>query len=208
MKRQPGTLKLSKEIRASLVRLAALTPMRDPPHLDLEAVEALEAELGCGFSDDVLALFAFGGDELGERCGIELDQVRTMTDDAHEQGCPDDLVTIGCDADGHVHFCVKRKPDGRIFLFDNQDGSAAPVSLAFWLKERVSISAETGASEAAPFVAPALIGPIASAVRKVRHKKFGEGTVVREIGQGAEKKLEIQFADGKRVLIASAVSDA
>ena len=77
-----------------------------------------------------------------------------------------------------------------------------------WMVERISIATEFGAARAVVFVPPALIGPVAaSPLRKVRHKKFGEGTVLREIGQGAGKKLEIQFGDVTRVLLASAVSD-
>jgi len=51
--------------------------------------------------------------------------------------------------------------------------------------------------------------PRTEKVRRVRHKLFGEGTVLREIDAGAQRKLEVDFPGvGKKLLLERFVEQA
>nr|MDQ3037108.1 hypothetical protein [Myxococcota bacterium] len=47
----------------------------------------------------------------------------------------------------------------------------------------------------------------APGTERVHHPKFGEGVVLTRIGDGAEQKVVIAFADGERTLLANRIRD-
>jgi hypothetical protein len=198
MKRAPRKLQLSSEVARLLTRISSLEGLGRAPGIEARAVEDLEEELHCEFTDDVLALFA-GGDELYSNDGIDLTQVMSVTRWARKHGAALDLVVIGqAVGDGHIYYCVKRRPTdlerGRIYTFCNEDRSTSSELLTAWLEQRVERIEEgledqpdAKKTENGPPFEAELVGPENAAPLRLRvkHAKFGDGEVIREIGEGS-----------------------
>jgi hypothetical protein len=67
--------------------------------------------------------------------------------------------------------------------------------------------ADIAAPAAAVVKAKAIAAPVAPAAKRVRHAKFGEGTIVLVDTSGTEPKLVIDFAEGRKTIARRFVED-
>lgn len=220
---------IDERIRKALVTLRGL----DDPAAPVEDIRAdlltdVEAALGARIPDAVLAAFAAATDELNEDAEMRLENVVELTRSARKKGCPRSLIAVGRDPDGHVHYCVtsaeKAEPEElRLYAFDAEGRSHAAVPFAQWLEARIELRREfllegdereraragftPGEADLESFHPRVVAAPQPPREpRRVRHAKFGVGTVARELPGG---KLEVIFPNvGTKVVVASFVEDA
>jgi hypothetical protein len=223
---KPRTIRVSKPLKAALVELRLLDAAPPVPELAQERVDAVERALDWKVPDDLLAAFAAQCDALRD-LGVALERVVTHTTDARAAGCPAELIAIGR-GDEQVFYCVKRRDaDLQIHEFDGEDKQVKRRGLVEWLGElaeqrRVDLSAptedddaddpdsaaelEVGKTDLETF-RPTITPPPPTTGKRVRHATFGEGDVLREIGAGDGRKLEVRFAGGTKVLIARVLEE-
>lgn len=230
-------LKLHSEVKAALVQLMATEhwlahPNEDdaaslPPQdrsISLEAVEACEEAVEGWLTDEAIAILTSDSDELGDVRQFRLPLVGTHTEKAHELGLSRSLIVLG--QDGHEWYCMPRRPQAedrtRLTIFDDEDQSTRRVDLAGWLMQIVqdrlddrevdeavhaALESELNIARFTPRLirtAETRVGP----ARRVRHTKFGSGTVLQELCDGTEPKLAIRFDDGsEKTLLARFVED-
>lgn len=221
--RQPRPLEVNDLLHRTLVKLRRLHARCLSPELDVRVLDEVEAALGYQFSDDVLALFAAGVDELRVHARMDIGTVLKLNVAARKKGCPEDLVVIGGRPDERAYYAVQRAPDPgqleQLIIFDAEEGALTGQPLRAWVQgtleqlresmrdrdpeERALARVKVGPAEFDRFK-PALIAVVAAepAVRRVHHPKFGEGEVLRELDSGPGRKLEVRFADGVKVLLA------
>ena len=195
--------------------------MAAPPEVALEQVVAVEKHVGGIVPDDLLAFLIATGRSLEALVtmtasvaafyeGMEAKGWRRRFKFAHvafdESYNPEEgplCAALGT-TEATIVFWFLRKADPwePIFLVP---GEPPMVSYCRWKYPTVDF---TAAVDPAPLAAfrPCIVAPAALETRRVKHPKFGEGTVVRVI---APDKLEIDFgAHGVRKLLASTVVDA
>jgi hypothetical protein len=236
--RSERPLKLHPAVEAALVHLVAAEhwlahqgeedattlPPEDRP-ISLEAVESCEEAVGGWLTDEALALLTSETDALDDVHEMRLSMVGAHTERAHDLGLSKGLIAIG--RGGHVWYCVPRRPEDedrtKLIAFDDGDRSEHRVDLVRWLTERVEerlddlevdeavqaeLESELNIARFQPRLARAAKAEEGPA-RRVRHTKFGEGTVLREVRDGAEPKLTIRFDDGsEKTLLQRFVQDA
>lgn len=193
--------------------------------VSLEAVEACEEAVDGQLGDDVIAMLTCESPFLSEQYGMRLGMVGAHTDEAREEGLPKSRVAIG--KAGKRWVAVERKPTPenrqRLFLFDGDLGEEERVEIARFLMDAIeylvddieleeavlgSIEAERNVDRFAPCFERTTRSE-AGPTRRVRHGKFGEGTVLRELRDGAEPKLMVRFDDGaEKTLLARFLQDA
>jgi hypothetical protein len=234
--RAPGPLSVSPEVADALSALVGLqrgagAEVDLSPVLSLEAVDALEDHLRARLPDDVLAIFAARPRALES---FELGRVGARCEVAWQGGLRKSRVALG--PHGKHVVCVMRRPEAghplRVLLFDPEDASEADAgTLPQWLRRVLDAAVEAalsedaelpegedawdvlaGASDVAPLTPRlertlTLPEPGAEAAgRRVRHRRFGEGVVLRQL-PGTEK-LEIDFGEaGVKVLVAEYVEE-
>ncbi|MEC7524300.1 MAG: hypothetical protein VYE22_30750 [Myxococcota bacterium] len=196
--------------------------------LALDAIAACEAAVGARLTDEVLALFASGASALSSRKQMKLSLVGALTEQAHDEGLRRNLVAFG--RDGHLWYAIPKSPDDedrrRVFVYDDRDGSHARWDLVRILTQEAEALLDdveldqtventlSGEANAQRFVVRLVSAQAegdgdAQAQRRVQHAKFGGGTVLREIHDGPEPKLEIAFdAAGTKTLLARFVQEA
>lgn len=203
----------------------SLIPADRPYALDLAGLLAVEEALGARLGDEALALLAAESAFLRDRFGIDLAQIPEHTAAARASGVPSSLVAIGRAGDRFLCVAVQPTAGERPRIVVAQAGSAMRrESLERWLLE---LSGELqgdlelsegqqrrlGGDEVLERFIPRLIAasPIAASVagpRRAAHPKFGEGTILREVMDGPERKLEIDFDHGgRRLLLARFVKE-
>lgn len=190
-----------------------------------EAVESCEEAVEAALTDETIALLTCDSEALGERYEMRLGMVGAHTDEAREQGLPRGRVAIG--RFGRHWICVARRPEPedrlRVFLYDGDSGDEERVEMVRFitdvmerevddidLEEEVlgSIEAERNVDRFAPRL-ERTTQPSEASTRRVKHAKFGEGTVMLELRDGVEPKLQIRFDDGaEKTLLARFVQDA
>jgi len=194
--------------------------------VDLSAVKAAEAELDGRFSDEALAIFAAGLKVLGERYEMLPEHTVKHTAAARSEGVPHSLIAIGRDR-GRSFLCIPASPAlgerPRLVIAVNGGTSIRREPLESWLVDRIEDALDDlelspnqlrslNADEILGAFVPHLTGGAsangaADGGRRVEHKKFGGGTVVRDVFGGPEPKLEIVFDSGeRRVLLARFVA--
>ncbi|MEZ4384081.1 MAG: hypothetical protein R3A79_22300 [Nannocystaceae bacterium] len=200
-------------------------PTRDYA-VELAAVAAAEEAIDGRLSDEALALFAAGSEFLAERYGIRLGMVGAHTEDAHGSGVPKSLLAIGIDRGAFL--CLPASPAlgerPRLVIASNGGTSLRREPLERWLLDRVDEALDDlelseadqrrldGDDVLQRFIPELVAGAETPAAenqaRRVKHVKFGAGSVVREVLGGPELKLEIDFDSGeKRVLLARFVTE-
>jgi hypothetical protein len=220
-------IRVSKAVKAAIVELRLLEQSIVSPVLDRGAVDAVQSALDCRLPDDLLAAYAAHCDALRE-LGFVLEKVTHHTAEAHAAGCPAELVALGR-GEGPVYYCISRRDaDGQIHEFDPEDRSVKKKPLADWLSDlaeqrradlvpneddddegdadAVPAELEVGKTDLEQFK-PRLIAPPPASGKQVRHATFGVGDVLREIGAGASRKLEVRFPIGTKVLIARVLEE-
>ena len=196
----------------------------EPPELDAEVVAAVESELDSPLPDDVLAVFAGRIANLEGSWQMTLARAAEHSRAAWDVGCPKTRLAIGRESGGDTFLCVKRhgdpKRESTLEVYDRSDGSTQRQPLGEWLRDRldfavadlalqhpnaeVRIRAGGTECERIETFRPSIVTrKIADeGGRRVRHKTFGEGVVVREVAIAPERKIEIEFAGiGRKVLL-------
>jgi len=194
--------------------------------IELSTVKAAEEGLEGRFSDEALAIFAAGLKVLGEGYEMlpELSVKHTIA--ARSEGVPHSLIAIGRER-GRSFLCLPSSPAlgerPRLVIAGNGGTSIRREPLESWLVDRIEDALDDlelspnqlrslNADEILSAFVPHLTGGAqennaANDGRRVEHKKFGGGTVVREVLGGPEQKLEIVFDSGeRRVLLARFVA--
>ena len=231
--RAPRALVISGAIQSAIAQLLAVESWMDAGgsdaalitpdraySLDLGALAAAEAAVGARLGDDALALLAAGSWMLDRTYALRLGMIGAHTEEARASGCPRSLVALGSAGKGSF-VCVPATPAGdrpKIWLFA-QGAVLSREALDSWLRSVTELlldDLELSAGQwrriaddamSARFV-PRLVAAAAATaapagLRRVLHPKFGEGAVLREIQEGPESKLEIDFGEGgRRILLA------
>ncbi|EYF00248.1 hypothetical protein [Chondromyces apiculatus] len=193
----------------------ALSSRRIVVTVDAAAVARAEQDLGVPLDPSLLVLFSGDLDVLGIY-DFDLTQLASLREEGQEAGVPTNLVPLG--RDGTTWICTDpsaKKP--RIVVHDPEsDLDRKPMPVADWLEEiteqhlhgqeQSEIDQQTiddwlEAATVEVRITATTRGP--QNLYRVRHPKFGEGTVRRQEPTGDDQKLEIDFgAGGVRILLA------
>ena len=199
------------------------------PTLSFEAVTDIEEFLSIWIPDDILALFAVGHFDLSALTRFDEDALKYGWSGA-QRGSGKRLLYIGQDLKRDELIAIPRmrlrSDSARIYVFSRENPMSDEVihALPDWLthlRERALGDIELEEDEheridSAPFLGlltPSLvelprasIAMSAQAQRRVRHAKFGKGTVTQENPDGT---LAVAFDEvGEKVLLARFVQDA
>ena len=200
------------------------------PTLSFEAVTDIEEFLSIWIPDDILALFAVGFFDLSMLTRFDEDAMKNGWTGS-QRGTGKRLLYVGHDLKRDELYAIPRtrlrSDAARVYVFSRESPLADEVvhALPDWLthlRERALGSIELEEDEheridSAPFLGlltPSLVElPRASSIaasaqvqRRVRHTKFGLGTVTLENADGT---LTIAFDEaGEKVLLARFVQDA
>jgi len=221
-KRRARPLELSRRTERALVTLGLLEDRVVDGELEVVPVREVEEALDCRFSDEILGLFSASHlDAIGREAGIALSEVVETTERARGQGLSDDWIAIGR-LDDERFVSVPEEPDettAELLVYDSADQGKTGLSVPRWLEDRIARVRqrlkEAGGEEAERADArptdlqlatfrPTL-SPERTRKRRVRHAKFGEGTVRDEQGSGESKKYRIEFEDEIRTILADYV---
>ena len=194
MRRQPRPLETTTHLREILCALRSSQGARGDGEIDLDTLHDVESAFAFTFSDDILCVFAARIVEFEKQFSMTLDKVVGHTGALLEQKAPGDLIGIG--QRGRTQYlCVsKRRTSGdtAIIEADVFDNKFIEIPLMEWLASQPSDpSADTPTSEFRPRIVKAL--PTTGGGRRVRHAKFGEGAVLREVGTGPTRKVQADF---------------
>ncbi len=226
---EPGVLKIGEPMRRRLSRLRWLEPGCGPATLDIELVRHIERTLSCRIDDDALAVLASGVKDLVHDAGMDAKRVVERTQLARSRGCPPELVALGGHPAGQEFYCISPgRPEGNPLLmieYSTKDGGLVARTIVEWAEARLEIRrevhlngdpAERRLVSKAPTAAqilefqPALVvvqAEVARVARRVQHATFGEGEVLSELGQGENKKLNVRFAAGDKLLLERVLRD-
>lgn len=200
------------------------------PTLSFEAVTDIEEFLSISIPDDILALFAVGFFDLSMLTRFDEDALK-LGWSGSQRGAGRRLLYVGQDLKRDELYAIPRtrlrSDAARIYVFSRESPLADEVvhALPDWLthlRERALGSIELDEDEheridSAPFLGlltptlvelrrAASITASAQVHRRVRHAKFGLGTVKQENPDGT---LTIAFDEaGEKVLLARFVQDA
>ncbi len=196
-----------------------------PLELDADLVADVEQAMKTHLPVEALAVLATHVGYLEHDWGMTLARIAEHTDRACDAGCPRGLVALARHWDGRVFVCVRRRHEShgeaQVLIVDTVERSQAPQPLWLWLREQVDalldelalsegeiadvVSAGKRASQDCSAFVPMLVHRAAERIehlRRVRHKIFGEGTVLRELDTGDHRKLEVDFPGvGRKMLL-------
>ncbi len=197
--RSPGELDLSDPVRASLAALRRAGGQTARAELELERVREVEAAVGMHLPDDLLGVFAAGVEHLEKRFRMSLGMVIGHTGALRDHRARGDLIGVG-QIGPREYLCLdKGAPttrDARLVIYDVDDKTGEDVRLADWLAARLDThGGATPPGDAREFT-PRLVQPMPESSmsgRRVRHPKFGEGKALREIGDGPNRKVQVDF---------------
>lgn len=213
--RQTGFLTLRPAVASILAELRLLERVDTAPELEVEAVRDVERGIGLTVPDEVLAIFASFVPRLSESRGFELGRVVAHTGVLRALGARGDLVAVGRERGSERFFCLEKghttaETGLLVFEAETREGTRKPL-LDFLREELADLRR---ALPEAPRVDPSLGAtfkprlvrrlPEGSAGIRVRHKTFGEGFVLRELGTGPGRKVQVDFpGKGLKLLQAS-----
>jgi hypothetical protein len=228
---QPSDSLLRALQRCGLSTVQGILGKRESkPAIDLPQLTRLEEVIGTRLHDDVITLLALGDPLAKCLTGIECTlTIETAADDfAAPQGhvCiavvyskPIKELQDGSHGGAQCELMAPCSSTGdepalRIYV----DGAFdAEMSVGKFIDRMLNAASARGVrgiapesdAKPTPLEPPAKIIPGLTIVRetlgRALHKKFGEGTIVRRIEDGAHEKLVIAFADRERTLLASYV---
>ncbi|MFK7986757.1 MAG: hypothetical protein AB8I08_12090 [Sandaracinaceae bacterium] len=204
--RRIQSLKLKPELAEALVLARIRHGFSGAPELEEDRVARAEAALDGRIPDSILAICA-----ATER---DVATLTDLTDDAREAGLDPRFIAFAVEGGGY--WCVRsgrRTSDVLVGRWSaGEDEPLLECSVARFVRRRFGLVDGASESElpqlreALPRFRPTLRRRSPAASRLVRHAKFGEGLVLREIRDG-NHKLEIQFAVGKKTIFARFVTD-
>lgn len=209
---------------------AWLAALELPCELEIDALARQEEALGASFSDVLLAVLAARVPHLEDSWELSL-ELGPLAAEARALRCPPELLAIA--RAGETFYCVPRREHPwattAVTAWHPEDGPGVARPLQKWLKDGPiddlwqllgELQAiDPGADDplppqarpdAAPQFGPRLVlarGAVAEVVQ-VEHAKFGVGRVLRAIGEGDARKLDIDFGPaGVRTILARFVRE-
>ncbi|HJL18004.1 MAG TPA: hypothetical protein RMH99_20230 [Sandaracinaceae bacterium LLY-WYZ-13_1] len=236
--RSERPLKLDPGVEAALVQLIATerwvahpdepdstTIPKDDRAVSLDALAGCESAVDAQLTDEAVALLSSETETLSEGLQMTLGMVGTHTELAHDRGMPSTLVAIG--RRGRTFYAVPKRPEtedrARLWVFDGHKDPwrIETARLLIQLAEeradelemdeatQAEIESELNIAHYLPRLARPEAAVEAPAERRVRHPKFGEGTVLQELHDGPEPKLVVRFDQGaEKTLLARFLEDA
>ncbi|MEM6956981.1 MAG: hypothetical protein AAF645_14925 [Myxococcota bacterium] len=210
------TLDLPRNYKRRLLHLRFLCGSSTAPVLSSHDVERVEKELGIKLGDALLALVALRTSLLDE-FEVRLTMLPRHTRDVHAAGMARGLVGIGRHPDGNV--LLAASPLGtQVHRLQQADGDVQIHSVESWLEELCSLQRERLRDKAGQERARGeksvtddavdafeIVIEASSDGPRVRHTKFGGGTILRELAGG---KVEVRFDGGEiKTLMRSFLQD-
>ncbi len=201
--------------------------------LELEDIVALEYNLGATIADDVLATMASGIRLLVHAAALDFDSTFEIAQRASEEVAPEwvAIAEVGewpldpnSDDTPRYYLCVPHPgsaSDARVVMWEIGEGpeaARAPMEFAEYLRVQLKRAFQTWdqwphvvarAPKADPTIEPVLraLTPVVAPAtrRRVRHKTYGAGTVITDLGDG---KLQIEFdTAGRKQVMATFVTE-
>ena len=180
---------MSPPVRTALAALRRRAGVTGPAELDLPRVREIETAFAIRLPDDLLAVFAAQVPELAVACGMTLSGVVAHTGALRDAGAAGDLVGVGRDRGDFL--CISKRTKGNPLVRWSHDTGVQPFSLTDWLATRAA-GLEASGEELRVSILPSQ--PESTlAGRRVRHKQFGEGRALKEIGTGPDRKVQVDF---------------
>lgn len=200
------------------------------PVIDLPQLNRLEEAIGTRLHDDIITLIALG-DPLtkcltGIECSLTIETAADDFDPPHEHVCiatvyGEPIKELQDSAHGGPHYHLmaplsKTGDDAKLRIHFN-GAFDAEMDLGRFIDRMLSAAAGRGVTGIAPErdTLPEPLDPrpkitpgltlVKAPLRRAFHKKFGEGTILRQVEDGAHEKFVIAFADRERTLLASYV---
>ncbi len=196
-RRTTGPIEPSDPTRRVLAALREQEQAPLRPELLLQNLADVEMAFAARFSDDLLAVWAAAVPWLSDTHKLTVTGVIGLTGALREHRVRGDLIGVG--RWGDLFLCVEKRqrvpaPGCELVILDPDDKTSETVALASWLSQRLEERGSASPRDVSAF-APRIVRPLpaASSGKKVRHAKFGEGNVLREIGTGPLRKLQIDF---------------
>ncbi|MGE0785730.1 MAG: hypothetical protein AB7S26_08580 [Sandaracinaceae bacterium] len=199
------TLDIPTELARALVMARRAMSITSPPEIPESAVARAEADLEAKLPDEVVAMFAALGRDLGE--------IVKLTDTARREGLDQEYAAFARSDEGYwcAHFVASRRAAGPTFVGRWSTGDEDPpvdeTTVSRFVRRTYGISAEPSDEDKASVDAEAAKLKVVvkkakpAPARTVVHPKYGEGKVLREI-RDTHHKLEIQFESGVKTILA------
>lgn len=195
--RRSADLDIDPQWALRLASLRAEAGVETSGELDVDHVRSVEATIGAGIPDPLLALVAAGVPWLERRLGLALSRFADHTARAREARAPGDFVGVAVSPEGRlIHGFRPGRGDDRIDVFDADRRRTKPRSIEAWLDEVIATCHEgkggpPGAEPFRPRLVRAALPP--GGGQRVRHPKWGEGHVLAEHGEGPTRKVKAEF---------------
>jgi hypothetical protein len=192
--RQIGEIAVSDNVRGLLIGLRSATNTSAIPELELQQVVDIEMAFAIRFHDDLVATWAARIPVLKERHGLTAGAVVGHTGRLAALKVRGDYIGVGTTGGGLVLAIEKGATLDQLVVLEAGSGVVERIGLADWLAKLLEELG--GASGQDPEFRPRLFRPepMSNAPgRRVRHAKFGDGKVLREIGEGPTRKVQVDF---------------
>lgn len=193
--RSPRDLSVTGALKQTLACMRGDAGVSGRAEVDLDELHSVEEAFAIRFADDLLAIFAAGVPALLQRYRMKLSMVIAHTGELQRRGARGDLVGVGYDERADEFVCVTKSTaeTTTLVLFDPDDRSTTRVALLEWLQQRAPAPGPGGPvdEEFAPKLHREMPGTPSG--RRARHKKFGEGRILKEDGTGPTRKVQVAF---------------
>jgi hypothetical protein len=193
--RGPHDIDIGPRLRVVLGRLRAAGQVTGSPEIQVDRLREVEGAVGIRFNADLLAVFAAAIPIIERDHEMKLSAVIPHTGSLREARARGDLIGVGR-LSPRVFLCVEMgvaSDDTTLIEYDVDDKTLDRHELVEWLE---ALCARVEADEVEPDeLSPRVIHsmPESYVGRRVRHKLFGEGKVLTEIGDGPNKKVKAEF---------------
>lgn len=190
MSRGPRPLCIDSQLAIALASLRSQHGVDSAPAVNLDRLDDVESALAVHFEDDVLALMAAQVDALG----ANLAAVIGMTGEVHKRLARGGVIGLG-ELDQGIFLCVakarQRPGETELLILDSNDRSTRRSSALNFARERGADERTRAEDFCATLFRPA---PESTTFgRRVRHKIFGDGSLLSELGKGPTRKCKVDF---------------
>lgn len=193
-KREIGDLAVSKPTRAILAGLREVAQVSAAPELELQKVVDVESAFAIRFHDDLVATWASKIPMLKERYGMTAGGVVGHTGGLRDLKVRGDYIGVARTGARTLLAIEKGGAGDELVTLEGGEGVTGRSTLVDWLGARLNELG--GAVVDDSDLRPRLFRPLPmknAPGKMVRHAKFGDGKVLREIGDGPTRKVQVDF---------------